>query len=282
MRDNEFISVNILFLYSTHADMRSKLLRLSLQAIALYYLSNPVKGYSSCNKSITARSRSCKHGTLRASMQKAPRETPGSELFPKAGSSYVPFGLTEEEYEKIKKNESEEKKKMNYGSWGPRFAKSERPIGDWMALPSLWTGGYDSNENIDDSLVYSSKEEISTPPSQQHFLLRAKEMTPAFLLAITFVEVMFTCFSIIGKRVSLSLISSLVKFNASKAVIPMVSFLKINGFKILLASLLSKPIRAVIERWNRRYLLSQRKIIFYALFSMTVLVSSCFAGAAIR
>ena len=259
--------------------MRATLLCSSLIVTFFYNVINLVEGgYSSCNNSIIVRSRRCGHGPLHANRRKLPRESPGTELFPKAGSSYVPYGLTKEEYDKIKKNESEEKNKMNYGSWGPRFAKSERPSGDWMVLPSLWTGGFDSNQKLNDSLKYSSREE-SNAPKQKHFGGRAKEIAPAFALAIMFVEFIFTCMSIIGKRASLSLISGFVRFNTSKAVLPMVSCLKINGLKVLLASILLNPMRAVIDRLNRRYLCSQRKIILYALVSMTVLVSSIFAGA---
>lgn len=59
---------------------------------------------------------------------------------------YVPDGLSPEEYRKIKKEEAARLKNKNFGRFGPRFLKSnERPQGDWFLMPSLWTGGYDSN-----------------------------------------------------------------------------------------------------------------------------------------
>ena len=63
------------------------------------------------------------------------RQQPGSELFPTKGSSYVPLGLTADEYAKIKRKEKEELAKMNFGMFGPRFAPSSTPGGDWFLTP---------------------------------------------------------------------------------------------------------------------------------------------------
>lgn len=61
-------------------------------------------------------------------------------------TSYVPDGLTEEEYMKIKSDELAKQQKMNYGAWGPRFAPaSGDPDNNWFNLPSLWTVGFNSN-----------------------------------------------------------------------------------------------------------------------------------------
>lgn len=74
--------------------------------------------------------------------QGVPQKPIGTELFDK---EYVPSGLTKEQYASIRKQEAEEEAKKDYGAWGPRFLKGSRPEGDWMVMPSLWTGGYDSN-----------------------------------------------------------------------------------------------------------------------------------------
>lgn len=39
-------------------------------------------------------------------------------------ASYVPDGLSEEEYKRIKNEESRKQQKLNYGAWGPRFVSS--------------------------------------------------------------------------------------------------------------------------------------------------------------
>ena len=63
-----------------------------------------------------------------------------SGLFPGKGP-YVPAGLSQEEYAKLKKKESDEISKKNFGAWGPRFKQTDTPDGDWMVMPSLWTNG---------------------------------------------------------------------------------------------------------------------------------------------
>jgi len=55
---------------------------------------------------------------------------------------YVPSGLTREEYDRIKEEEELRRQNMEYGAWGPRFRRSDRPDGDWMVLPQLWTVGF--------------------------------------------------------------------------------------------------------------------------------------------
>lgn len=62
--------------------------------------------------------------------------------------SYVPDGLTLEQYTKIKNDELAKTKSMNLGAWGPRFQLVDGdPDSNWFNLPSLWTGGYNANYN---------------------------------------------------------------------------------------------------------------------------------------
>lgn len=63
-------------------------------------------------------------------------------------SSYVPDGLTEEQYQQIKDQERLAQEGMEYGRWGPRFAAAGDgdPDGNWFNLPSLWTGGFDAGQ----------------------------------------------------------------------------------------------------------------------------------------
>jgi hypothetical protein len=60
--------------------------------------------------------------------------------------SYVPDGLTLEQYTKIKNDELAKTRSMNFGAWGPRFQLVDGdPDSNWFNLPSLWTGGYNAN-----------------------------------------------------------------------------------------------------------------------------------------
>jgi len=66
----------------------------------------------------------------------------GDDTSPKKPDSYVPSGLTRDQYEKIKADELQRKEKMDFGAWGPRFNRSESPPpGDWFTMPQLWTNG---------------------------------------------------------------------------------------------------------------------------------------------
>jgi hypothetical protein len=60
---------------------------------------------------------------------------------------YVPSGLTAEEYRQLKEKEAEKLRKMDFGAWGPRFKRSNRPDGDWLLQPKLWRMGF----AVDDS-----------------------------------------------------------------------------------------------------------------------------------
>jgi len=73
------------------------------------------------------------------------RETPAAKKRP---TSYVPDGLSEEEYQQIKSEEYRKQQKMQYGAWGPRFKQVDGdPDNNWFNLPSLWTAGFNSNPN---------------------------------------------------------------------------------------------------------------------------------------
>ena len=62
--------------------------------------------------------------------------------------SYVPDGLSEEEYAQIKLEEYRKQQKMQYGAWGPRFCQVDGdPDNNLFNLPSLWTSGFNSNPN---------------------------------------------------------------------------------------------------------------------------------------
>lgn len=59
-----------------------------------------------------------------------------------SSSSYVPSGLTAEEYQAIRDAEVAARAKKDYGRWGPRFSSDGGPPpGNWFSMPQLWTTG---------------------------------------------------------------------------------------------------------------------------------------------
>jgi len=61
----------------------------------------------------------------------------------KKSTSYIPTGLTEEQYRSIKEADAAKFQNVDFGAWGPRWKKVDGdPQGNWFSMPGLWTGGY--------------------------------------------------------------------------------------------------------------------------------------------
>ncbi|KAL3805839.1 hypothetical protein HJC23_007800 [Cyclotella cryptica] len=61
----------------------------------------------------------------------------------KKSTSYIPTGLTEEQYRAIKEADAAKFQNVDFGAWGPRWKKVDGdPQGNWFSMPGLWTGGY--------------------------------------------------------------------------------------------------------------------------------------------
>jgi hypothetical protein len=73
---------------------------------------------------------------------------------------YVPSGLTAEEYQELKEKEAEKMRKMDFGAWGPRFKRSDRPDGDWLLQPALWKMGFAVNGDPSIATANSFTEKI--------------------------------------------------------------------------------------------------------------------------
>ena len=74
--------------------------------------------------------------------QTAESPTPKAAQPQTRSKSYIPTGLTEEQYAQIKLDDAA-KLEGDLGAWGPRWKKvSGDPQGNWFSMPGLWTGGY--------------------------------------------------------------------------------------------------------------------------------------------
>ena len=66
----------------------------------------------------------------------------------RATNTYVPDGLTEEQYKQIKEEDMAKLQGKNFAAWGPRFAQIDGdPQGNWFSISSLWTAGFTANQN---------------------------------------------------------------------------------------------------------------------------------------
>ena len=87
--------------------------------------------------------------TTAAAATTTPKKLKASDLYNQPRQqqkSYVPDGLTEEQYRKIKNDELAKQQSMNFGMWGPRFKQTDGDpeFWNWFSSPTLWTGGFAS------------------------------------------------------------------------------------------------------------------------------------------
>jgi hypothetical protein len=202
------------------------------------------------------------------------KQTPGTELFPESGSSYVPSGLTPEQYAQIKKDEKKANKK-DYGAWGPRFSKSERPDGDWMVVPSLWTGGFQSNagKTAGSSVGGTSNVQVNTAPTtkreriQQFINGTIQSSAPAYMLCFIGIECLFTAIYLLTSKKQtaasslLAILALKIKKSTEIATLSTSLLTKITTMKAIGAITLVPFSNMLIERCNRKMLWSPRRTI---------------------
>jgi hypothetical protein len=196
-------------------------------------------------------------------------ESPGSELFPGKGP-YVPSGLSAEQYSKIKKDEEEKMKRMNFAAWGPRFKRSEVPAGDWMVMPYLWTNGFNAPRPRGHSDYFSEKTTIPPIVSRTAFFVREK--IRALLLAFILLDTLTTAFAmckspnLTAKQAAILILRAQPFANGLARIPP----IKIMAAKLLVAASLIPVMEWVLETINRRWLWSTRRTICTSMVASSV------------
>ena len=199
-----------------------------------------------------------------SAQQKLSRENvSGSDLFPQKGP-YVPSGLSSDEYEKIKQEEEAKLKKMNFGTWGPRFKQTDRPDGDWMVMPRLWTSGFNSN---DPSRMDPSGENVSR--RRQNLLTRLggilKENRAGFVMAFILIHSLMAAVSMWKSKEA-----ALQKFLLSTVVS---GTMRLRIAALSLSTLLTPLSNKILEKVNRSKLWSPRRTVSTILGSTIALLS---------
>jgi hypothetical protein len=177
---------------------------------------------------------------------------------------YVPSGMTLEEYQALKQKETLEESKKNYGAWGPRFARSSRPQGDWMVLSRLWTHGTVIGPSQPTTVGGSSKSLAATTTTTTRRIL---DILPAFVLSIVLMDSLITAMTLYRTATELTLRKiiftilrlRLVRWNKTKWICS-VMFAKIHVIKAV-AALFATPLidTYFLARVNRYKLWSKRK-----------------------
>ena len=190
---------------------------------------------------------------------------PGYEFFRAEGNSYVPEGISREEYTKLRKGEIEKEMKMNYGAWGPRFKRTGTPDGDWMVMPNLWTAGQVNRPagkrsdlgDLDDSDGPRWKITL-----RKLFRILCNNTT-AFILAYTLID----CIEIgilmwrwkvdhMNPGKAMRMIVNAILFQRS--VLKM-TVMKLEAIKLATSVVLAPILNELLEHWNRRHLWSNAR-----------------------
>lgn len=164
-------------------------------------------------------------GTLLKANRKINGVIPGSELFPEAGSSYIPSGLSAKEWEDIKRKEQKQMKNKDLGAWGPRFAKSEVPTGDWMVTPNLWTRGFSTQPNVS-SNKQAKTSEIETIPKSKSVWNKVKNPVLFYAFSCFLLECIFAVADPVQKKKTWT--------------------------KLVMAMVVAKPLQLSFERFQSR------------------------------
>lgn len=149
---------------------------------------------------------------------------------PPKRTSYVPDGLTQEEYMKIKSDEMAKQQKMNYGAWGPRFKLIDGdPDSNWFNLPSLWTSGFNSNPKGSTS---SDLGDASTALVKMILTLR-RVLIPyvTLLVSIHLLETSLSAKNILRGKLLISKYNMMVKVLAPLLVMKPLDFLATKLFR---------------------------------------------------
>lgn len=207
-------------------------------------------------------------------VRKTGSNVPGYQFFQGDGA-YIPSGISQEEYTRLRKEEAEVERKMDYGAWGPRFKRSGAPDGDWMVMPALWTLG-----TVNDSRRSSGKAarggrssaEGNYAPRLVHRIARFLRANVAgLLLACLLVDallsaiVMYRVRDLTSKHFVIKVFNSVVRCQQQKPGIVLSSTLiKSFGVKAAAAAALTPFVNLWIERQNRRRLWTRLKSVSIA------------------
>ncbi|CAJ1935285.1 unnamed protein product [Cylindrotheca closterium] len=204
-------------------------------------------------------------------------------LSPPSGpaTQYIPSGMTLEEYNQLKAKEIAAESNKNYGAWGPRFAPSDRPEGDWMVLPQqLWTQG------AVDGLKVTAAQQSGKESNINRLLQRIYQQVPALILSTVVLDSVVTAVTLyrtatvdwrqmvwIACRVPLAML-----LPAKVKQVVLVNFTRIHAVKalavLMIAPLLDRYFLIPVNRyrlWSKRRTVALSTIGSLGILSMWAL-----------
>jgi hypothetical protein len=204
-----------------------------------------------------------KRGENDRKSKESDKNIPGYKFF-QGNGSYVPSGMSREDYTKLRKTEIEKVQKMNFGAWGPRFKRTDAPDGDWMIMPNLWTLGQvrrQSSSGMDGIDTSRSPSRIRNLVINVFGVVR--NYFPLFLLGYFLLD----CLEI-GAAMWLwnaqemtwkKAIRFIIKTICSQREVFRISVMKAEAVKIICAALITPILNKLMEWWNRRRLWTRKR-----------------------
>lgn len=187
-----------------------------------------------------------------------------SGLFPGKGP-YVPCGLSEAEYQKIKEREADELKSKNFGAWGPRFRQSKDAEENWLFMPALWTNG--ASYRPESQMVGTeSTQTVTVLDTVRTKLIRVyglmKQAAPGFILGCILLDCLATA-TILLKSAEWTIRKSLLTIFkltfVMKKPLLVTSVMRDLAIGILSSIALSPFMNNFLEQVNRKRLWSRRR-----------------------
>ena len=272
-------------------EITTTFLLLFLIALELYhvysfsYLSPSQKRFYKCRPTTNRRDNILwgeKRGENVRKSEESDNNVPGFKFFQGDGS-YVPSGMSREDYAKLRKTEIEKEKNQNYGAWGPRFKRVDAPNGDWMIMPNLWTLGQVSRQS---SSGMDGVDRSGSPSRIRNLVVNLfgfmRKYMPLFLLGYF----LFDCLEI-GAAMWVWNAEEMTWKKAIRFIIKTICFqrkafqisvMKAETFKITSAALVTPMLNKLMERWNRRRLWT-RKRSSMVIISVSIVVLALWRGA---
>jgi hypothetical protein len=202
---------------------------------------------------------------------KESKSSPGYHFFQGDGP-YVPSGMSREDYAKLRNDEIEKERRMNYGAWGPRFKRTGAPEGDWMTMPNLWTAG-----RVNRPFSRSDNDHVETSNSPVRAFFRLFQNYSA---ALVLVYLLLDCLQIgfcmwkckeehMDPRKALAFVLKTILFQKQ---LFRLTVMKVEIIKLVFSVSVASLVNIALERLNRRYLWSKQRISMTTLASAVALV----------
>lgn len=241
-----------------------------------YYYSNPWRQQQHLGK-VPLRPHGARRGDKQSNNDELGDGTTTTTSFPpgykffQGDGSYVPYGMTRDEYQQLRKREVDRERRMNYGAWGPRFKRTGVPMGDWMVMPNLWTLGQVSRSPAVGGIMDVNGErrrKQNGNSTLQPFIGGIVQLIRTYIHSFVVGYFILSCLEAsiwmlrwkVYEMSPVVAVTTLMKMLILRKGVVATTLATVESTKVLLAALLTPAINTILERTNRRLLWSKGRI----------------------